>query len=113
VQEKVKIAFRNKGLELVAFSANLDFSDKVKQKIDTRNEVNTNISVIDQQIAEQKKKNELAELQAQENIILSRGLTPEILRKMEIEAWAKYGCKVPTYYMGTGGNVVVSAPAVK
>ena len=113
VQEKVRKAFESKGLELLTFSANLDFSDKVKQKIDTRNEVNTNISVLDQQIAEQRKRNELAELQAQENIILSRGLTPEILRKMEIDAWAKYGCKIPTYYMGTGGNIMVSAPMIK
>lgn len=113
VQEKVRKAFEAKGLELVTFSANLDFSDKVKQKIDTRNEVNTNISVLDQQIAEQRKRNELAELQAQENIILSKGLTPQILQKMTIEAWAKYGCKVPTYYMGTGGNVMVSSPTIK
>jgi hypothetical protein len=113
VQEKVRKAFEAKGLELVTFSANLDFSDKVKQKIDTRNEVNTNISVLDQQIAEQRKRNELAELQAQENIILSKGLTSQILQKMTIEAWAKYGCKVPTYYMGTGGNVMVSSPTIK
>lgn len=113
VQERVRKAFEAKGLELLTFSANLDFSDKVKQKIDTRNEVNTNISVLDQQIAEQRKRNELAELQAQENIILSKGLTPQILQKMTIESWAKYGCKVPTYYMGSGGNIMVSAPTIK
>ena len=39
------------------------FSDKVKAKIDNRNEVNTNISVLDQQILEQRKRNELAELE--------------------------------------------------
>ena len=37
----------------------LEFSDKVREKIDSRNEVNTNISVLDQQIEEQKKRNEL------------------------------------------------------
>jgi hypothetical protein len=112
VQSKIIKAFEEKGLQLITFSANLDFSEKVKQKIDTRNEVNTNISVLDQQITEQRKRNELAELQTQENIILSRGLTPEILRKMEIEAWAKYGCKVPIYYMGNG-NLMVTAPSIK
>lgn len=87
VQSLVKKAFEEKGLELITFSANLDFSDKVKAKIDSRNEVNTNISVLDQQIAEQKKRNELAELQAQENIIKSRGITPELLQQQAIEKW--------------------------
>ena len=49
--------------------------------------MNTNISVLDQQIAEQRKRNELAELQAQENIIRSRGITPEILQQQAIEKW--------------------------
>lgn len=53
IQNLVKQAFDEKGLELITFSANLDFSDKVKAKIDSRNEVNTNVSVIDQQIIEQ------------------------------------------------------------
>jgi hypothetical protein len=87
VQDLVRKAFEDKGLELITFSANLDFSDKVKAKIDSRNEVNTNISVLDQQIAEQKKRNELAELQAQENIILSRGITNQILQQQFIQKW--------------------------
>ena len=87
VQDVVKKAFETAGLELISFSSNLDFSDKVKSKIDTRNEVNTNISVLDQQIAEQRKRNELAELQAQENIIKSRGITPELLQQQWIEKW--------------------------
>jgi hypothetical protein len=87
VQEIVKKSFELAGLELISFSSNLDFSEKVKTKIDTRNEVNTNISVIDQQITEQKKKNELAELQAQEDIIRSRGITPQILEQKAIDKW--------------------------
>jgi len=87
VQGKVKKVFDDKGLELLTFSANLDFSQKVKDKIDSRNEVNTNVTVIDQQIIEQKKRNELAELQAQENIIRSKGITEEILKQQAIEKW--------------------------
>jgi hypothetical protein len=87
VQELVRKSFEESGLELITFSANLDFSAKVKAKIDSRNEVNTNISVLDQQIAEQKKRNELAELKAQENIILSRGITPQLLQQQFIEKW--------------------------
>lgn len=87
VQDLVKRSFEEKGLELITFSANLDFSDKVKAKIDSRNEVNTNISVLDQQIEEQKKRNLLAELKAQENRIISSGITPELLKLKFIEKW--------------------------
>lgn len=100
VQELVKKSFEEKGLELITFSANLDFSDKVKAKIDSRNEVNTNVSVIDQQIIEQRKKNELAELKAQENIIISRGITPQLLQQQFIEKWDG---KTPLY-----GNMPVT-----
>ena len=87
VQEIIRTAFEEKGLTLMTFSCQLDFSAKVKAKIDSRNEVNTNISVLDQQIAEQKKRNELAELKAQENIILSKGLTDKVLLDKFIEKW--------------------------
>ena len=36
---------------------------------------------------QQKKRNELAELTAQEAIIRSKGLTPEILQEMSIRKW--------------------------
>lgn len=87
VQKLIKTAFEEKGLALKSFSSNLDFSSKVKEKIDARNEVNTNISVLDQQIQEQRKRNELAELKAQENIILSKGLTPQVLQHEFISKW--------------------------
>ena len=99
VQTLIKNSFSEKGLELITFSANLDFSDKVKAKIDSRNEVNTNISVLDQQIAEQKKKNELAQLKAEENKIISSGITPQLLQQQFIEKWdgktPLYGNQVP------------------
>ncbi len=106
VQTMVKKAFEDKGLELINFSANLDFSAKVKAKIENRNEVNTNVSVIDQQIIEQRKRNELAELRAQENIILSKGLTPQILEKMRIETWGRYGAKVPQTMLSNGAITI-------
>lgn len=87
VQALVKKSFEDKGLELITFSANLDFSDKVKAKIDSRNEVNTNVSVLDQQIIEQKKKNELAALQRDYNKILSEGITPQLLQQEFINKW--------------------------
>lgn len=110
VQNLVRTAFEIKGLELINFSANLDFSAKVKAKIENRNEVNTNVSVIDQQIIEQRKRNELAELRAQENIILSKGLTPQILEKMRIETWGRYGAKVPQTMLSNGA---ITIPTIK
>lgn len=97
VQELIIEEFAKIGLRLKTFSSNLDFSEKVKSKIDTRNEVNTNISVLDQLILEQKKKNILAELTAQENIILSRGITPQLLQKQAIEKWDG---KLPSTFSG-------------
>lgn len=87
VRLKVEKAFLEKGLELKTFTAQLDFSDKVKSKIDTRNEVNTNVSVIDQQIIEQRKRNELEALQAEQNKIRSSGITPQLLQQQFIEKW--------------------------
>lgn len=100
VQEQVKKSFEEKGLELITFSANLDFSAKVKDKIDKRNEVNTNVSVIDQQIIEQKKRNELARLKAEENKIISSGITPQLLQQQFIDKWDG---KTPLY-----GNMPVT-----
>lgn len=87
IQNLVKKSFDEKGLELITFSANLDFSEKVKAKIDSRNEVNTNISVLDQQIAEQKKRNELELLRAEQNKIRSSGITPQLLQERFIQKW--------------------------
>lgn len=87
IEEKVKEIFDKYGLYLETFSLNLDFSDKVKAKIDVRNETNTNVSVLDQQIVEQRKRNELAQLEAEYNVIRSKGLTPQILQEMWIKKW--------------------------
>jgi len=87
VEKIVETELIKKGLKLESFSAQLSFSDKVTAKIDQRNEVNTNVTVLDQQIIEQRKRNEFAELQTQEALIRSRGLTPEILQEQAIEKW--------------------------
>lgn len=79
--------FEKQGLELISFSATPDFSDKVKAKIDNRNEVNQNIAVIDQQIEEQRKRNELEELKTKQNLLRSQGITPQLLQEQFIEKW--------------------------
>lgn len=100
-------AFEEKGFELKSFSANLDFPETVKARIDQRMESNTNIATLDQQIIEQKKKNELALLKAQENINLSKGITDEILKQQIIEAWRAAGCPTPTTITGGGTGIYV------
>ena len=107
VQDIVKKEFDKSGLELISFSLNLDFSNKVKAKIDSRNEVNTNISVLDQQISEQRKKNELETLITEQSIIRSRGLTPEVLQEKAINRWN--GVLPSTY----AGNSLPFVKAIK
>lgn len=97
VERIIEDEFENRGFKLISFSCQLDFSKTVKNKIDNRNEVNTNISVLEQQIAEQKMRNELEELKTQQALIKSRGLTQEILTSQFIEKWDG---KTPLY-----GNV--------
>lgn len=87
LEEIVRKEFQDRGLELKSFSAQLEFSEKVREKIDSRNEVNTNISVLDQQIEEQKKRNELERLKTEQALIQSQGLTKEILYKQFIDKW--------------------------
>ena len=87
LEQIVHDEFEKRGLELLTFSAQLEFSDKVREKIDSRNEVNTNISVLDQQIEEQKKRNELERLRTEQALIQSQGLTKEILYKQFIDKW--------------------------
>ena len=87
LEDIVEAEFEKRGLKLLSFSAQLEFSDKVRDKIDSRNEVNTNISVLDQRIEEQKKQNQLEELITQQALIKSRGLTKEILCEMFIDKW--------------------------
>lgn len=97
VQDIVTKEFEKSGLQLVSFSLNLDFSNKVKAKIDSRNEVNTNISVLDQQIAEQRKRNELEALKTEQNKIRSAGITPQLLQEQAIKKW---NGKLPSTYSG-------------
>lgn len=87
LEDVVEKEFERRGLKLLTFSAQLEFSAKVRDKIDSRNEVNTNISVLDQKIAEQRKRNELEQLQTEQMLIKSRGLTKEILQQQFIEKW--------------------------
>lgn len=97
VQALVKESFEAAGLELITFSSNVDFDKKVKDKISDRNEVNTNISVIDQQIAEQRKKNELELLRTEQNLIRSKGITEQLLQEKALEKWDG---KLPATYSG-------------
>lgn len=87
LEQIVDKEFEKRGLQLLTFSAQLEFSKAVREKIDSRNEVNTNISVLDQQIAEQKKRNELERLKTEQALITSQGLTKEILYKQFIDKW--------------------------
>lgn len=87
VRDSVESRFAQKGLKLETFTVQLVPSEKVRKMIDKRSEVNTGTDVIEQEILKQKKQNELAELKAKENEIISRGLSKEILIKEFIDKW--------------------------
>ena len=104
-QQVVNDAFEEKGLQMLTFSCQLEFTKEVKNKINQRNEVNTNISVLDQQIAEQRKKNELEELKTQQNLIRARGLTKEIIQMEFIDKWDG---KTPLYGSTPVSNLITN-----
>ena len=87
LEQIVDKEFEKRGLQLLTFSAQLEFSKAVREKIDSRNEVNTNISVLDQQIAEQRKSNVLEQWITEQALITSSCLTKEILYKQFIDKW--------------------------
>ena len=49
LEQIVDKEFEKQGLQLLTFSTQLEFSRAVRDKIDSRNRVNTNISVLDQE----------------------------------------------------------------
>ena len=87
LESRVEKLFKEKGFELETFTCQLNFSQKVKAKIDTRNEVNTNISVLDQQIGEQKKILELETIKTQVSLMKSKGITDKTLQQDFIDKW--------------------------
>lgn len=87
VQDLVAKEFETRGLKLMTFSSQLEFSKSVSERIDKRNEVNTNLAVLDQQIEEQKKRLELSKLEADTNKARSDGLTDKLLTQQFIEKW--------------------------
>lgn len=87
LEQAVKKEFEAVGFELRTFQSQLEFSTNVKGKIDKRNEVDTNLSVLDSQIEEQRKKNELERLKTEQALIRSEGLTDQILQDRFIEKW--------------------------
>lgn len=75
------------GVFLETYSTNLLGAEKVRQKIEVRNEISTNVTVIDEKIIEQKKQNEFLRLQAEGDKIKSSGITPALLQQQFIEKW--------------------------
>ena len=110
VEDIVRKEFEKSGLKLENFALKLNFSDKVKNKIDNRNEVNTNLSVLDQQIEEQKKTNQLEELRTEYALIRSRGLTPQIMEEKKVNKWNGV---VSSTYLGNGRDFSFVLPTSK
>lgn len=97
----IKKEFESRGFELLTFSFQGKFSEKVMDKIDQRLQVNTNMSLIDQQIIEQTKVKQLERIKTDIILIQNEVLTPAYLEKLRIDKWDG---KNSTYYSG-GDNI--------
>lgn len=105
VRALVQKAFDSIGVKLITFTFPLVPTEKVKERIDTRNEVNTNLSVLDQKIMEQMRQNRLDSLKMVNNILISRGLTTQILTRDFIDKWDG---KTQLFFLPSG--VVLTKP---
>jgi len=95
----IRAVFTDKGFTLEAITIQLTYSSKIMETLDKRLEVTTNVSTLDQEIIQQRKKNELEQLRTEFALIQSRALTPEILELKRLEKWDG---KYPMYYSGSG-----------
>ena len=100
IQEILAKEFESKGLTLLTFSCQLEFTEAVTKKIDNRNEVNTNIQVIEQKIIEQQKQLELSRITAQIEMVplvvaKQNGVLDEYVKLKAYETWK--GATVPLY----------------
>lgn len=100
VEAILKKEFEVIGLNLKTFSCQLEFTEAVTKKIDSRNEVNTNIQVIEQQIVEQTKNLELMRIKAQIEMVplvvaKQNGVLGEYIQLKSYEAWKEV--KQPIY----------------
>lgn len=100
VQELVRKEFEKIGLKLMTFSCQLEFTEAVTKKIDNRNEVNTNIQVIEQKIVEQTKQLELSRITSEIEMVplvvaKKNGVLDEYIKLKSYEAWKEV--KQPIY----------------
>lgn len=98
-EDIIRKTFADKGFTLEAITIPLTYSSRIMETLDKRLEVTTNVSTLDQEIIQQRKKNELEQLRTDFALIHSKSLTPEILELKRIEKWDGH---YPTYYSGNG-----------
>jgi len=92
VEAILKKEFDTIGLTLKTFSCQLEFTEAVTKKIDSRNEVNTNVQVIDQKIIEQTKQLELTRITAEIEMVplvvaKKNGVLEEYVRLRAYQIW--------------------------
>jgi len=106
VQEILTKEFEIIGLNLKTFSCQLEFTEAVTKKIDSRNEINTDVQVIDQKIIQQTKQLELSRITAEIEMVpllvaKKNGVLDEYVKLKSFEAWKEV--KQPIY-----GNAPIS-----
>ena len=92
VQDILLKEFDKKGLELMTFSCQLEFTTAVTERIDARNEVNTNVQVIEQKIIEQTNQLELSRITAEIEMVplvvaKKNGVLDEYIKLKAYQIW--------------------------
>ncbi len=106
-EDIIRTVFAEKGFTLEAITIQLTYSNKIMETLDKRLEVSTNVSTLDQEIIQQRKKNELEQLRTEFALIQSKALTPEILEARRIAKWDGH---LPSYYGGGGMPLPILNP---
>jgi hypothetical protein len=92
VEAIIRKEFEERGIELKTFSCQLEFTKAVTERIDARNEVNTNVQVIEQKIIEQKKQLELSQITAEIEMVplvvaKKNGVLDEYVKLKAYQIW--------------------------
>lgn len=101
-EDLIRNIFAANGFSLQAITIQLTYSTKIMETLDKRLEVTTNVSTLDQEIIQQKKRNELELLRTEFALIQSKALTPEILEARRIDKWDGH----LSQYQGSGPPMI-------
>lgn len=106
VEQRLGMDFENAYFKLVSVTSNLVPPASMREAIERRNKVTLQAeenrlaierekAQLDIELQKAQMEVEIAKLEAQANLERAKGLTPPVLREMQIKGWVKAGCPMP------------------